>query len=458
MLPVGTYYFGFLVGNDLSQSKISPLSSSFSWTPVGAAIQVANVALYQWKSTQPATPTGSSTYTWATATNSSYTTADGWSVTAPANPGTDGIKLWLAVKNITASPGTTTTTINWTSGANISAYSQNGNQGSQGPTGPTGPQGPQGATGATGASGNSARQAFARVAGNPSPVSGSITTSGGSSYPSSTESQNTWGFAASWVASDPNPISTSSLYQTDGIYNPVTNITTWTTPYISYLKVGQLSAITADMGSITAGELTIGSSPAISGGTMTGSGARVYTDGRFALGNSAGNIVFNGTNAFLNGFLTQATANSSGTTLTANSYTSILSFSVTKNVAMLISCCGYYINNCFPSNLSPSINPAGLEVYLNVYIYDSSGNQVSGSVLQLLFSGPVTYVYSYPSGNNYFISLPLTFFKPITLPVGSYTMRIGPLTPVWYDSTTRSTNGSVGGQWYGFAAAYQAIV
>ena len=63
-----------------------------------------------------------------------------------------------------------------------------------------------------------------------------------------------------------------------------------------------LSAFTANLGTVTAGELTIGSSPTISGTTMTGSGSHIYSDGRFAMGNSSSNIVFNGTSAYLNGF------------------------------------------------------------------------------------------------------------------------------------------------------------
>ena len=35
VLPAGTYYFSFIVGNDLAQSSRSPTSVSFSWTPVG---------------------------------------------------------------------------------------------------------------------------------------------------------------------------------------------------------------------------------------------------------------------------------------------------------------------------------------------------------------------------------------------------------------------------------------
>jgi len=137
-------------------------------------------------------------------------------------------------------------------------------------------------------------------------------TSGPSSFPP----YNTWGGAETWQATPPTLSVNEALFQSDGVYNPVSNLTTWNVPYLSNLRVGALSAISANLGSITAGslnavtitgsELTIGSSPAISGTTMTGSGTKVYTDGRFALGNSTGNIIFNGTKAYVNGFAISA--------------------------------------------------------------------------------------------------------------------------------------------------------
>lgn len=60
-------------------------------------------------------------------------------------------------------------------------------------------------------------------------------------------------------------------------------------------------------------ELEVGNSPAISGRTMTGSGARVHSDGKFAFGKAAGNIVYNGTDVFLNGFTSQIVSIEQGT-------------------------------------------------------------------------------------------------------------------------------------------------
>lgn len=54
-------------------------------------------------------------------------------------------------------------------------------------------------------------------------------------------------------------------------------------------------------GDIRASEIVVGSSPAISGTTMTGSGARINAVGSFAMGNAFANITFNGAQLTLNG-------------------------------------------------------------------------------------------------------------------------------------------------------------
>lgn len=93
------------------------------------------------------------------------------------------------------------------------------------------------------------------------------------------------------------------------------------------MNVSQLSAITANLGTVTAGaisgtSLTVGTSPAVSGTTMTGSGAVVNTNGTFALGNSTTNISFNNTQMTLNGnVVATANVNPNAITLNTSSYT-----------------------------------------------------------------------------------------------------------------------------------------
>jgi len=139
-------------------------------------------------------------------------------------------------------------------------------------------------------------------------------TTGPSGFPPT----NTWGGSETWQATPPTLNPNEALFQSDGIYNPTTNLTTWNVPYLSNLKVGALSAITANLGSITAGSLnavtvsasaintsdiTSGSSPAISGTGMSGSGIHLYNDGRIGIGNNTSNVVWNNSGIYIQGNL-----------------------------------------------------------------------------------------------------------------------------------------------------------
>ena len=211
-------------------------------------------------------------------------------------------------------------------------------------------------------SGNSSRICFARVASNPIPTSGSIVTSGSSSFPSSAQSLSTWGFSATWGASDPNPSSTDSLYQSDGIYDPVANQTTWTTPYISSLKVGALSAVSTNTGSLTISGTLQSNTAAISGTSMTGSGGVLYASGNFAFGDSSTNISYNGTQMTLNGNVVN-TSN-----LVANAATVPAGAQLASNV----SASGGTTTNV----ISISINSGGNPVWIiaNIFVINNSGN------------------------------------------------------------------------------------
>lgn len=273
--------------SDTATAVITTVSwaSGFSISAVGqngatgtTGVQTATAIVYQWAATIPAGPSGTSTYTWGSGTFTP--TPAGWTLT-PGTSSTPGFTLWAAQVRLLDSASASTTTINWST-ASISAV---------------------GYAGQTGASGTSARVCFARVSGNPTPVSGTITTSGSTSFPSSAQSSSTWGFSATWGAQDPNPSSTNSLYQSDGIYDPVTNQTTWSTPYISSLKVGALSAITVNTGGLTVSDYIQAGSANVSGSSMSGSGFIINSTGTFAFGNSSRNLSFNGSTLTMNGDL-----------------------------------------------------------------------------------------------------------------------------------------------------------
>ena len=92
----------------------------------------ATAFLYQWSTTTPANPSGTSIFSWATGSSSSYTGGGGWSTSAPANPGVPLIRLWVASKLVSDVFNATTTSVSWTSGYAIVDTSQNGATGASG--------------------------------------------------------------------------------------------------------------------------------------------------------------------------------------------------------------------------------------------------------------------------------------------------------------------------------------
>lgn len=351
ILGAGTYYFAYNVSNDIGQSKLSPISSSFVWSPIAptgptgptgssitgptgsagptgssgptgaAGTKTASPTVYQWALTIPASPTGTSTYTWSTL---SFTPVpSGWSTTITSAPSA-GYTLWAATVNISDVATATTTSINWTLSSIISA----GYAGTNGANGATGPQGPTGSSGAAGTNGLSSRICYAKSTSTSlSPTPTTYQTSGPSSFPP----VNTWGGSETWQATPPTISAGEALFQSDGIYDPSTNLTTWNVPYLSNLKVGSLSAITANTGNLTVSGTIQSNNAAISGTTMTGSGGVLYSSGNFAFGNATTNISFNGTQLTLNGNVV-ATAN-----INANAVTAISSATGSGTVSISVS-------------------------------------------------------------------------------------------------------------------------
>jgi hypothetical protein len=201
--------------------------------------------------------------------------------------------------------------------------------------------------GYAGGNGLSSRLTFARIAGNPSPVSATVTTTGSASFPVS----GSWGLTATWGGVDPNPTSTDSLYQADGIYDPATNITSWTTPYISSLKVGQLSAIT-----VNTGTLTVDTGGYLKGGQTaynTGNGFFLGYSGatyKFSIGSSTQGLTWDGSSLSLTGNSNinvsgQAVfSGSNNTSLFGNSTVSIYTPVSTSNTGLYIESKSYVYN------------------------------------------------------------------------------------------------------------------
>lgn len=300
---------------------------------------------YRWGTGPAPTAAGTATWNWSAGT---YDTApSGWSKTPGTSPAA-GYTLWQAERVMTDSSGAAATSaIDWAA-ASIAAISYAGTNGADGTTGPQG---------------GTARIAYAKstsssLASTPS----ALQTSGSTSFPPA----NTWGGSETWGASVPTPSAGEWVYQVVGVYNPASGVTTWGVPFVATFRVGSLSALSANLGTINAGQLAagemrlgaggelncgdfvgyawpasggrgfhmsasgllmgnqnddqffwvtsvgniympglsvvsgaatfsgtlrVGSSPAISGTTMTGSGGRINPDGTVCFGTSTSSIV-----------------------------------------------------------------------------------------------------------------------------------------------------------------------
>jgi len=188
--------------------------------------------VFQWAVSIPAAPSGSPTYTWSTGGISAI--PSGWSAT-PGTAPSQGMTLWAARVFITDSATNSTTTFNWSSSAVVAV----------------GYSGSNGTAGTAGASYVTAYCASSTASTTTAPSA----TTGKTSLPAT----NSGGITGTWSATVPSLTSGQYLYQSDGIYDPTTNQVTWSIPYWSSLKVGNLSAITANMGSINAGNIDLGS-------------------------------------------------------------------------------------------------------------------------------------------------------------------------------------------------------
>lgn len=219
-----------------------------AWSANGLnGLQAGSARVYQWAATIPSGPVGAATYTWATGGFGSGP-AGGWTLTPGA--GSPGYTLWAATVAVSDTSANATTNFSWTT-AGIAPI---GYAGTAGPTGAAGPAGSNGAAGSSGTSGTSYVTAYCASA-TATTTTAPAATTGITSLPAT----NSGGIVGTYSATVPSLVSGQYMYQVDGIYNPVNNQVTWSVPYWSSLKVASLSAITANLGSINAGDINIGS-------------------------------------------------------------------------------------------------------------------------------------------------------------------------------------------------------
>ena len=328
----------------------------------------ATPTIYRWtsSSTPPARPATTTTYTWLTGT---YTAPADWSIEAPSNT-TPGDFLWEISITIVQTGGINTTTLDWTNPVYaIRAAAYNGTNG---------------APGANGATGNSALTAY-RVQDQASATPSFTTPTSGPNPPSG------------WTLSTPSVSVGQVLWYIQGEYNSSfslvingvsPNTTRWTGPVAAsvfqdirsdnwngsnppsfaspgtwgtagyYISRSTGTAILNNLGA--RGTLQSGSSPAISGTTMTGSGGVINSSGTFALGNSTTNISFNGSQMTLNGnVVATGNINLNAVTVPVSSFSS----AEARNTAI----------NTWQDIQTISITTSGQRVYIA-----SSASQLSG--------------------------------------------------------------------------------
>jgi hypothetical protein len=81
-----------------------------------------------------------------------------------------------------------------------------------------------------------------------------VTTVGNQSFPAFSQ----WGANETWQGTPPTLATGEGLYIISGVYDPATSLTTWTAPYLASVKVLALSAVSANLGTVTAGKINAG--------------------------------------------------------------------------------------------------------------------------------------------------------------------------------------------------------
>lgn len=417
---------------------VDTVAPGYGWQQdSGAAIDLdaisvvitATPAIYQWtgSSTPPARPATSTTYTWATGT---YTAPAGWSIDVPSNT-TPGDYLWEISITIVQTGGINTATLDWANPIYaIRAVGRNG------------------ANGATGNSALTAYRAQDQASAAPTfttPTSGPNAPVGWSlGTPSVSVGQVLWYIQGEYNSSatltingvGPNstrwtgPIA-ASVFQDirsdnwNGSTPPsFANPATWGTAGY-YIERTTGTAILNNLGA--RGTLQAGTNPAISGTTMTGSGGIINTNGTFALGNSVGNIVFNGSNVYINGISSTTTNNTSflgvGTSSAYPPSALISTFVVSQTGSVVVT------TNSTIGVSTTSLVPCSAEIKLDYLIYQNG-----------VLVGTWPYYYKAqlckidPTA-SYGVDLSLTFASAAVFPPGTYAVGMASTAKNVFDAS-----------------------
>ena len=262
-------------------------TTSITWaasvsTATGAAgvngSRTAILEVYKWAAVTPTTfPSGTSTYTWATGSFTAPTTANGWSLTPGAS--TPGYNLYACSVTYSDTNTTATSSVTWSTST---AYV----------VGSTGTNGTNGSNGSatfvitrTANDSSAPTNAEVNTAIGRDPVAGDICTVSYNSFNNAVVYQ----YITSW--------SLFSTYITGSLI--VENTIT-----ASKLSVTSLNSITANTGTLTVtGSITAGTA-SIAGSTLSGSGAVIYSTGKFGVGNGTNSLVWDNSSLIIKGDIT----------------------------------------------------------------------------------------------------------------------------------------------------------
>lgn len=260
------------------------------------------LSAFKWSNTGIGSHTQAFTYTWDTGVISAFPSE--WLSSATAAPGV-GYTLFMISLVVTDITGTApTTSADWaTATQNTIGYREDGTIGPQG-----------------------ASHRIAYVVNTSPAVSGAVTPGSGD-VPPLPDAAGTWSFQAT-----SNLAAGQYMYQVDGSYTEGGNIT-WGNPYLSNLKVGSLSAISADLGVVnisSTGSLTLNNKQY---GSATDGVFLGYSSGyKFDVGNSTKYMRWDGNDLLVGGSIIAtdnifngAITDIRGTMKSAPSYSSIQS-------------------------------------------------------------------------------------------------------------------------------------
>jgi hypothetical protein len=221
--------------------------------------------------------------------------------------------------------------------------------------------------------------------------------------------------------------------------------------YIKYVNADKinavnLSAISANLGTITSGDLSVGSSPALSGTTMTGTGSHLYSSGNFAFGNSTTNMVFDGTNVSLNGFANSSLSSSNQSDI--SSETTLLTFSVSKASRIIAMSSGFFYNN------GSAYGSASYLVQLTFYVKNSGTGATLFSRTIEIYNPMVIIGATDRPGTE----IPLSFAVPLNFPVGSYSISIAATSGPYVYNSSGSSHTAFSPAYSGTTSTYQANI